>query len=110
MTENVPNYLKPVIKVVVNDLEQSLVIARFTVDSGLRNKADSCRIILEDHDRNQGKSLDKGNGLEIEWGYEGGSLPWIFQGMGLDSNHADPLEIRGIDYNTILNAVKIKQT
>ena len=110
MAENNFNYFKPVIKVVVNGIDQGLAVARFSVDSGLRNKADSCRIILEDHDGSRGNSFVKGNGLEIFWGYEGGDLTRILQGVVLDSNHSDPLEIRGIDYNTILNAVKIKQT
>ena len=110
MPENNFNYFKPVIKVLINGFYQSLAIARFSVDSGLRIKADGCRIILEDHDGSRGNSFEKGNGLEISWGYEGGSLTRIFQGVVLDSNHSDPLEIRGIDYNALLNAVKIKQT
>ena len=110
MAENIFNYFKPVIKVSINGLDQSLAVARFAVDSGLRNKADSCRITLEDHDGSRGNSFVKGNGLEISWGYEGGDLIRIFQGVVLDSNHGNPLEIRGIDYNAILNAVKTKQT
>ena len=110
MAENIFNFFKPVIKVLINGLDQSLAVARFSVDSGLRNKADSCLIILEDHDGSRGNSFVKGNGLEISWGYEGGDLTRIFQGVVLDSNHGNPLEIRGIDYNALLNAVKIKQT
>ena len=110
MAENTQNFFKPVIKVLINGLDQSLAVARFAVDSGLRNKADSCRITLEDHDGSRRNSFVKGNGMEIFWGYEGGSLTRIFQGVVLDSNHRNPLEIQGIDYNAILNAVRIKQT
>ena len=110
MSENIQNFFKPIIKVSINGLEQSLAVARLSVDSGLRNKADSCRITLEDHDGSRRNSFVKGNGMEIFWGYEGGSLTRIFQGVVLDSNHRNPLEIQGIDYNAILNAVRIKQT
>ena len=110
MTENVLNYFKPVINVSVNGVDQSLATAQFSVDSDLRVKADNCRITLENYDGLQEGSIAKGNALEIEWGYEGGDLARIFQGVVLDSNHSNPLEIRGIDYNTILNALKIKQT
>ena len=110
MAENIPNYFKPVINVSVNGVEQSLATAHYSVDSDLRGKADRCRIMLEDQDGSRGDSFVKGNALEIQWGYEDGSLTRIFQGVVLDSNHSNPLEIRGIDYNTISNAVKIKQT
>ena len=110
MAENIPNYFKPVINVSVNGVEQSQATSEFTVNSDLRGKADSFRITLENYDGLQADSIVKGNGLEIQWGYEDGSLTRIFQGVVLDSNHSNPLEIRGIDYNTILNAVKIKQT
>ena len=110
MAENIPNFFKPLIKVVVNGTDHSLAVARFVVDSGLRKKADSCRITLEDHDGSRGNSFVKGNGMEIYWGYEGEGLTRIFQGVVLDSNHSNPLEIRGIDYNTFLNSGRIKQT
>jgi len=110
MTNTIPNFFKPVINVAVNGVDYSLATAEFTVNSDLRGKADSCRITLEDQDGSRGDSFIKGNALEIQWGYEGGSLTRIFQGVVLDSNHSNPLEIRGIDYNTLLNAVKIKQT
>ena len=95
---------------VVNGLDQSLATEEFTVNSSLRGKADTCRITLEDQDGLWGDSFVKGNVLEIQWGYEGGSLTRIFQGEVLDSNHSNPLKIRGIDYNTLLNAGRIKQT
>ena len=110
MAENIPNYFKPVIKVSVNGVEQSLATAQFSVDSDLRGKAESCLITLEDQDGSRGDSFVQGNGLEIQWGYEGGSLTRIFQGLVLDSNRSNPLIVRGIDYNTILNAIRIKQT
>ena len=110
MAENTQNFFKPVIKVLINGADHSLVTAEFTVNSSLRGKADSCRITLEDQDGLRGDSFVKGNALEILWGYEGGSLTRIFQGVVLDSNHSNPLEIRGIDYNTLLNAGRIKQT
>ena len=34
----------------------------------------------------------------------------IFRGVVLDSNHSNPLEIRGIDFNTVLNANRVLQT
>ncbi len=110
MAESIPNFFKPVINVLINGIDYSLVTAEFTVYSDLRGKADTCRITLEDHEGTRGEAIAKGDSLALKWGYEGGILTEIFRGVVLDSNHDDPLEIRGIDYNTILNATRILQT
>ena len=110
MAENIPNFYKPVINVLVNGVDQSLFVAEFSVISDLRGKADTCRIALEDHEGTRGEAIAKGDSLALKWGYEGGVLTEIFRGVVLDSNHSDPLEIRGIDYNTVLNATRIVQT
>jgi hypothetical protein len=110
LAENFPNFFKPVINVLVNGVDYSLFTAAFTVLSDLRGKADTCRIVIEDHEGMRGAAIAKGNSLTLKWGYEGGALTEIFRGVVLDSNHSDPLEIRGIDYNTILNATRIIQT
>ena len=110
MAENIPNFFKPIINLRINDSDFSLSLAEFSVNSDLRGKADTCRIMLEDHAGALSEAIAKGNPLIINWGYEGNLLTEIFRGVVLDNNHAVPLEIRGIDYNAILNAVKIKQT
>ena len=110
MAENIPNFFKPVINVLVNGVDYSLFTAEFSVLSDMRGKADTCRIVLEDHEGTRGEAIAKGDSLALKWGYEGGALTEIFRGVVLDSNHSDPLIIRGIDYNTILNAEKILQT
>ena len=114
MAENIPNPLysgfKPEINILVNGVDYSLFTAEFSVLSDLRCKADTCRIALEDHEGTRGEAIAKGDSLTLKWGYEGGALTEIFRGVVLDSNHSDPLIIRGIDYNTILNAEKILQT
>ena len=110
MAEVIPNFFKPVINVLVNGVDQGAFTAEFSALSDLRGKADTCRIALEDHDGTRGEAIAKGNSLSISWGYEGGELSEIFRGVVLDSNHSDPLEIRGIDFNTILNATRILQT
>ena len=110
MAENIPNFFKPVINVLVNGVDYSLLTAEFSVLSDLWGKADTYRIALEDHDGTRGETIAKGDSLALKWGYEGNELAEIFRGVILDSNHSDPLEIRGIDYNTILNAKKILQT
>ncbi len=110
MAENIPNFFKPVIKALVNEVDYSPFTAEFSVISDLRGKADTCRMALEDHQGTRGEAIAKGNYLSISWGYEGGALTEIFRGVVLDSNHSDPLIIRGIDFNTVLNATKILQT
>ena len=110
MAENIPNFFKPLINVPVNGVDYSLFTAEFSILSDLRGKADTCRITLEDHEGTRGEAINKGDSMKIKWGYEGGSLTEIFRGVVLDSNHSDPLEIRGIDYNTVLNAIRIIQT
>ena len=110
MSPTPPNFFKPVINVLVNGVDYSLFIAEFSVLSDLHGKADTCRITLEDHEGTRGEVIAKGDSLVIKWGYEGGGLTEIFRGVVLDSNHSDPLIIRGIDYHTILNAEKILQT
>ena len=110
MPENLPNFFKPVINVLVNSADYSLFTAEFTVLSDLRGKSDTCRIMLEDHEGTRGEVIARGNSIVIKWGYQGGNLTEIFRGVVLDSNHSDPLEIRGIDFNTILNANQILQT
>ena len=110
MAEDIPNFFKPVINVLMNGVDYSLFTAEFSVISNLRGKADTCRIALEDHEGTRGEAIAKGDSLAIKWGYEGGSLTEIFRGVVLDSNHSDPLIIRGIDYNTVLNATRILQT
>jgi len=107
LPENLPNFFKPVIIVLINGIDYSLFTAEFTVLSDLRGKTDTCRITLEDHEGTRGVAIAKGNPLALKWGYEGGTLTEIFRGVVLDSNHSDPLEIRGIDYNTVLNATRI---
>ena len=110
MAENLPNFFKPLINVLVKGIDYSLFTAEFSVISDLRGKADTCRITLEDQGGTRGEAIAKGDSIMIKWGYEGGELSEIFRGVVLDSNHSDPLEIRGIDYNTILNATRIIQT
>jgi len=110
LAENLPNFFKPVINALVNGVDYSFFTAEFTVLSDLRGKADTCRITLEDHEGTRGDTIARGDLMVIKWGYQGGALTGIFRGVVLDSNHGDPLEIRGIDFNTVLNANRILQT
>ena len=110
MGQNTPNFFKPIINLRINFLDFSLFVAEFSVDSGLRGKADTCQIQLEDQSGMRREVISKGDLISIAWGYEGGDLTEIFRGVVLDSNHNNPLLIRGVDYNTILNANKIIQT
>jgi hypothetical protein len=110
LAENLPNFFKPVINVLINGVDYSHFTAGFSALSDLRGKADTSRISLEDQEGMRGEAIAKGNPLALKWGYEGGALSEIFRGVALDSNHSDPLDIRGIDYSTILNATRIIQT
>ncbi len=110
-------YLSPVIDVTLAGRAIGLLTARLGVTSDLCGKADTCVLMVADGKGELGRALRRGDPLIVRWGYAGGDLSEIFRGVVRRPGPAkagvglsDPLVIRGIDYNTILNHKRIRVT
>ena len=103
-------HLSPVIDVTLAGTPVGRVVARFNVASSLPGKADTCVLELADYRRFFTGSVKRGDPLIIKWGYAGEELSEIFRGVVRSIGVNDPVIIRGIDYNAILNDKRIQMT
>ena len=100
----------PVIDVTLAGTPVGMIVSGFTVASGLEEKADTCVLELADFGRILTGSVKRGDPLLIKWGYAGEALTEIFRGVVRSVGVDDPVIIRGIDYNAILNSQRIQMT
>ena len=100
----------PVVDVTLAGTPVGMIVSGFNVISGLEEKADTCVLELADYRRLITGSVKRGDALLIKWGYAGEELTEIFRGVVRSMGVDDPVIIRGIDYNTILNNKRIQMT
>ena len=111
MVWNKSTYLaSPVIEVTLAGLAVRSIVASFEVSSSLIEKADTCILKLADYGRLFTGSVKRRDQLSIKWGYSGEPLVEIFRGVIRSIGVDDPVIIRGIDYNTILNSKRVQMT
>jgi len=103
-------YLNPVVEVELAGRQMGSLTARLGVTSDLRGKADNCVLLVADGKGDLGGAVNRGDPLLVRWGYAGENLTEIFRGVVREAGLSDPLVIRGIDYNTILNSKRIRMT
>ncbi|MDP8240512.1 MAG: hypothetical protein P9X24_15580 [Candidatus Hatepunaea meridiana] len=103
-------YFNPVIDVTLTMKQISPLVSRLGVVSDLLGKADTCVVMVADYGRSLSRSVKQGDPLIIKWGYAGEELVDIFRGVVRSVGIADPVVIRGIDYNTILNDKRVQVT
>jgi len=103
-------HLSPVIDVTLAGTPVGAIVARFGVASSIKEKADTCVLELADYRRFFTGSVKRGDPLIIKWGYAGEELVEIFRGVVRSVGVDDPVIIRGIDYNTILNNNRVQMT
>jgi len=100
----------PVVDVTLAGTLVGRIVSGFTVASNLEEKADTCVLKLADYGRLMTGSAKQSDPLVIKWGYAGEELTEIFQGVVRSVGVDDPVVLRGIDYNTILNSQRIRMT
>jgi len=100
----------PVIDVTLSGTPVGRIVSGFNVTSSLEEKADTCVLELADFGRILTGSIKRGDPLAIKWGYAGEELTEIFRGVVRSVGVDDPVIIRGIDYNAILNNKRIQMT
>ena len=100
----------PVVDVILAGTPVGRIVSGFTVASALREKADTCVLKLADYGRILTGSVKRGDPLIIKWGYAGEELTEIYRGVVRSVGIDDPVIIRGIDYNAILNSQRIRMT
>jgi len=106
MTTETGQYYQPVLSLKIKGEEYASFVHEMGVKSDLCGKADTCVVVLS----KQGLEINRGDALQIKWGYAGGDLTEIFRGVVRDTSESDPLTVLGINYNTILNQQKLTQT
>ncbi|NQT33836.1 hypothetical protein HQ587_01495 [bacterium] len=102
--------MSPVIDVTLAGTPVGSIVARFGVASSLKERTDTCVLELADYRRFITGSVKRGDPLVIKWGYAGEELVEIFRGVVRSVGMDDPVIIRGIDYNTILNNNRVQMT
>jgi len=102
--------LAPVVDVTLAGTSVGRIVSGYNVTSSLEEKADTCVLELADYRRLITGSVKRGDALLIKWGYAGEKLTEIFRGVVRSVGVDDPLIIRGIDYNAILNSKRIQMT
>ena len=103
-------FLSPLIDVTLAGTPVGSFTARLGVTSDLCGKADTCILLIADIKGELGGTLRRGDPLIVRWGYAGEELTEIFRGVVREVGLSDPLVIRGIDYNTILNGKRVQVT
>jgi len=98
------------IDVTLGGAQVATIVARFCVTSSLLEKADTVVLELADYSRIITGSVKRGDSVVIKWGYVGEELVEIFRGVVRSIGMDDPVVIRGIDYNAILNNKRIQKT
>ena len=100
----------PVIDVTLAGTPVAMLVARFDVTSSLLENADIVTLEIADYRRFFTGSVKRGDPVVIRWGYVGQELVEIFRGVVRSVGMDDPVIIRGIDYNAILNSKRIQKT
>ena len=103
-------HTSPVIDVTLAGTPVTPIVARFDVTSCLLEKAETVVLELADYNRIITGSVKRGDPLIIKWGYVGEELVEIFRGVVNSVGLDDPVIIRGIDYNAILNSKRVQMT
>ncbi|MBT3231464.1 MAG: hypothetical protein HN356_01480 [Calditrichaeota bacterium] len=103
-------HTSPVIDVTLAGTPVTPIVARFDVSSSLLEKAETVVLELADYNRIITGSVKRGDQLFIKWGYVGQEMVEIFRGVVRSIGVDDPVVIRGIDYNAILNSKRIQKT
>ena len=85
-------------------------VSRFGVVSDLREKADTCVVMVAERENGLSSSIKRGDPLAIEWGYAGEKLTEIFRGVVREVGSAGQTVIRGIDWNVLLNSLRVNVT
>ena len=104
------HHTSPVIDVILAGTPVTPIVAGFNVTSSLLEKAETVVLELADYRRIITGSVKRGDPLVINWGYVGEELIEIFRGVVRSVGVDDPVIIRGIDYNAILNNKRIQKT
>ena len=104
------SYINPVIDVTLAGKPIATLVSHLGVVSDLLGKADTCVVMVADYGRSLARSVKQGDPLIIKWGYAGEELVEIFRGVVRSVGIADPVVVRGIDYNTILNSKRVQVT
>jgi hypothetical protein len=110
LAANPAPYLNPVVEVVLAGRATGRLVASAEVTSDRRGKADACLLTVANAKGELGRSVKRGDPLRISWGYAEESLTEIFRGVMREVGAGDPLAIRGIDFNTVLNARRVTVT
>jgi hypothetical protein len=103
-------HTSPMIDVTLAGTPVTPIVAGFNVTSSLLEKAETVVLELADYRRILTGSVNRGDPLVIKWGYVGQELVEIFRGVVRSIGVDDPVVIRGIDYNTILNSKRVQKT
>ena len=110
MAARLAPYLNPVIDVVLAGRQVGRLVARLGVSSDLCGKADTCVLLVADGKGELERAVKRSDPLVVRWGYAGDDLTEIFRGVVREAGLSDPLVIRGIDHNAILNARRVTMT
>ena len=103
-------HTSPVIDVTLAGTPVGFAVASFCVTSSLLEKADSVVLEIADYRGFLTGPVKRGDPLVIKWGYVGDELVEIFRGVVRSVGKDDPVILRGIDYNAILNSKRIQMT
>ena len=103
-------HTSPVIDVTLAGTPVAPVVSSFCVTSSLLEKADTVVLEIADYRGFLTGSVKRGDPLIIKWGYAGDELVEIFRGVVRSVGKDDPVVIRGIDYNAVINNKRIQMT
>lgn len=102
---------RPRISVLIDGNEYAPSVQSFTVVADLREPAVTVELAIEDLLKTKGSRIRRGLSLKISWGYSAEAMIELFRGVVRDVDGArSPLQVNGIDYNTILSAKRITAT
>ena len=103
-------HTSPVIDVTLAGTPVAPVVSSFCVTSSLLEKADTVVLEIADYRGFITGPVKRGDPLVVKWGYADDELVEIFRGVVRSVGKDDPVVIRGIDYNAILNSKRIRVT
>lgn len=102
---------RPRISVLIDGKDYAPSVQSFTVVADLREPAVTVDLAIEDLLKTKGSQIKRSIPLKLFWGYSTDAMIELFRGVVRDVNGGrNPLQIRGIDYNTILAAKRITAT
>jgi len=102
---------RPRISILIDGKDYASSVQSFTVVADLREPAVTVELAVEDLLKKKGSQIKRGMPLKISWGYSPDGMFELFRGVVRDLDGArSPLQVKGIDYNTILAAKRITAT